>query len=300
VRALAATLFWSSSALQIDRLSNVYHLTALQISAWRILLVLPFLIAYMALFHRASLRLALVDLPFFATAGLIGITLSYVTWAASVDLNGPAVAAALSFCAPAFVAVGERFFFGVRLPRVAVGAIVINLVGCALASGVHPGGSIVHSPLGLLAGLGNGVTFATYTLLNRGTVSARPRDPLTVLLGIFVAGGIGLVVWGLLAEGTGLVSVHVDALGWGFLGGVALGPTLLAYAFFNSSLRSLPATYATLVTTLEPPLVALGSLVLLHAMGSPQQWMGIALIVGAVLTMQLSALRAQSRTRRGV
>jgi drug/metabolite transporter, DME family len=291
IRALAATLFWSSSALQIDRLTHVYHLTALQISAWRILLVLPVLTVFMAVTRRQAFRIRAFDLPFFGAAGLVGITLSYVTWAVSVRLNGPAIAAALSFCAPAFVAVGERVLFGVRLQRIAPFAIGVNLVGCALASGLHAGGTFVHSPLGLLAGLGNGLSFAAYTLLNRRTAGARPRDQLTVLFGIFAAGGIGLVLWGLLAEGPSVFSPHLDLVGWAFMGGVALGPTLLAYAFFNSSLRSLPATYATLVTTLEPPLVALGSLIILQRSGSATQWVGIVLIVGAVLAMQLATLR---------
>lgn len=293
LQALAATVFWSSSSLQIDRLTQVYHLSALQISAWRVALVLPILAVILAVRRPASFRLPAADLPVFLAAGVVGIGVSYVTWAESVRLNGPAAAAALGFSAPAFIALGERAFFGVRLSRVAIVAIAVNLLGCALASGVASPGALLHSPLGVIVGLTNGITFTAYTLLNRRTSRLRQGDPLVLLFWIFTMGAAGLLPWGAIAQGSSLVAIRLDLTGWGLLLGVTLGPTLLAYALYNRSLRTMPATYAALLTTLEPPLVAVGSFLLLGRSGNLRQWIGIALIVGAVFAMQLYATRGQ-------
>jgi DME family drug/metabolite transporter len=295
-RAFLATLCWSSSALLIDRLSAGYHLTALEISAWRIFLVLPPLALFIAFFRPASFRLDRRDLPWYLMTGFT-VTLANVTWAASVQLNRPAAAAALGFSAPAFIALSERFIFRTRMPAILMMAVTVNLVGCALASGVRTSAELAHSPAGLLVGLANGLGFTVYTLLNRGMSVKRSRDSLTTLLYIFVVAEIGLLAWGLPVEGVGLLRLHLGITGWALLLAVALGPTLAAYALFNSSLRLLPTTIASLVTTLEPPIVALGAIVLLGRTVQNLQWIGIAFIVGAVLFMQASAAGIWPRRR---
>jgi drug/metabolite transporter (DMT)-like permease len=51
---------------------------------------------------------------------------------------------------------------------------------------------------------------------------------------------------------------------------------------------------ASLSTTLEPPLVAILAFFLLGRSIAPLQWIGIGLIVGAVVAMQLFARPHQS------
>ena len=288
VRAFLATLCWSSSALLIDRLTTGYRLSALEISSYRIVLVLPVLVVAIALHRDSRFRIDPREIPWYLAAG-IGITVSNVTWAVSVQMNRPAAAAALGFSAPAFIALTERLAFRTHLRRVQVAAIVVNLMGCALASGIRGPGDLLHAPGGLLIGLGNGLAFTCYTLLNSHRRPHGPRDPRATLLYIFVIGELGILAFGLPLEGARLFRLHMDTLGWILLLGVAVGPTLGAYALFNSSLRLLPATIASLATTLEPPIVAIFAFVILGRTIDPAQWAGIVLIVGAVFVMQLSA-----------
>jgi DME family drug/metabolite transporter len=298
VFAFLATLCWSSSALLIDKLSTGYHLSALEISNWRILLVLPLLALYIVLHRPGAFRVDRRDLLWYGLAG-IGITLSNLTWAVSVQLNQPAAAAALAFSAPAFIALGERVLFKTSTRRFQVGAIAVNLVGCGLASGLHSPAQLLHTPTGLVVGLANGLAFTLYTLLNRGIGTGRRRDPLTTLLAIFVVSEIGMLLWGLPVEGAHLFRLHLDATGWVLLMAVAVGPTLAAYAFFNSSLRVLPATVASLFTTLEPPTVALFAFLLLGRSVNALQLLGIGCIVSAVLAMQLSVIGWRGRKSDG-
>jgi drug/metabolite transporter, DME family len=288
VRALLATLCWSSSALLIDRLTTGYGVTALEISSYRILLVLPILVVAIALHRGNAFRIDLRDVPWYLAAGL-GITLSNVTWAVSVQMNHPAAASALGFSAPAFIALSELVIFRTRLRSVQVGAILVNLVGCGLAAGLRGPGDLLHTPAGLLIGLANGLTFTWYTLLNSHRRARGSRDPLATLLYLFIVAEVGILAWGLPLEGGRLFTLHLSLLGWILLFGVAVGPTLGAYALFNSSLRLLPATIASLVTTLEPPIVAVFAFLILSRTIDQAQWTGIVLIVGAVFVMQLSA-----------
>lgn len=295
LRALGATLLWSTSALIIDQLGTTHHLTALEISTWRVLLVLPILAFVAGVWRPQSFRMRSSDLPIFFVAGIVGITLSYVSWAASVHLNGPAVGAALSFSAPTFIAIGDRVFFHAKLNRVQVGAIAVNLIGCGLAAGLTDPAALFRSPAGLIVGTSNGLAFSAYTLMNRGTIRTRVRDPLTVLIGMFTAGAIGLLAWGGAAEGSRLLTLPLDSSGWFLLIGLAVGPTLLAYALFNSSLRQLSPTIAGLIITLEPPSVAIFAVLLLGRTVTGVRWLGIGLIVVGVMVMQLAAARDRVR-----
>jgi drug/metabolite transporter (DMT)-like permease len=289
VRIVLATMLWSSSSLLIYQLTSVYRLTPLQVSTWRVVLVLPIVVGVIAVRRPSAFGLRSQDLPWYIAAGISGVTLSYVTWATSVHINTPAVAAALSFSAPAFVALGDRLLFRTRLYTFQIAAIVVNLVGCSLAAGIYSPAELVRSPAGLLVGLSNGLAFSTYTLLGRGMARTGRRDALTTLLYMFAFGALGLLLWGLPTEGRALFDLHMNAKGWLLLAGLATGPTLLAYALFNSSLKDLPATVAVLSTTLEPPLVAILAFFLLGRTIAPLQWVGIGLIVSAVIGMQLFA-----------
>jgi drug/metabolite transporter (DMT)-like permease len=241
-----------------------------------------------ALRRGSTFRIDLRDLPWYLAAGF-GITISNVTWAVSVQTNHPAAASALGFSAPAFIALTELVVFRTRLRRVQVGAILVNLVGCGLAAGLHGPGDLLHTPAGLLVGLANGLTFTWYTLLNSHRRVRGTRDPLATLLYLFIVAEAGILVWGIPLEGGHLFALHLSVLGWILLFGVAVGPTLGAYALFNSSLHLLPATIASLVTTLEPPIVAIFAFLILRRTIDPAQWTGIVLIVGAVFVMQISA-----------
>lgn len=292
-RALLATALWSSSAILIDRLTHLYHLTSLEISFWRVLVVLPITLLFVALYRPSAFRIRSETVPGYVFAGLVGVTLSYMSWAVSVRINGPAVAAALGFSGPAFVAIGDRVLFGTRLYRLQIAAIVATLFGCNLVAGIHSPAELVQSPEGLLFGLSNGLAFGLYTLLGRGMARTGHHDPLTMLLYMFLFGALSLLPWGMIAEGTHLFILHLDATGWLLVVGLGLGPTLGAYGLFNSSLKDLPASVAALAITLEPPLVAVLSYILLGRTLRGLQWVGVALIVGGVLVMQLKVLGSE-------
>jgi drug/metabolite transporter (DMT)-like permease len=235
--------------------------------------------------------------PLYAAFGLMGVTVSYVAWATSVKLNSAPVAAALAFSAPVFVAAGDRVFFGARLGLTQLAAIAVNLLGCALVAGVTSAGELWRRPEGAAIGLSVGAAFGAYTLLGRATARSRHLQPLASLLYLFSFGGVGLLCWSIATNGSTVLRVELPWQGWLLLAALALGPTILANGLYNASLQSLPPTFATLCTSLEPVLVAVASVVLIGQTLSAVRALGIALVVGAVIAMQLDvATRARQKT----
>jgi probable blue pigment (indigoidine) exporter len=264
-----------------------------------VLLALPVLAVIVGV-RRPRLVLPWRYVPLYAAFGLIGVTLSYLVWATSVKLNSAPVAAALAFSAPVFVAAGERVFFGARLWVTQLAAIGVNLIGCALVAGVTSPADLWRRPEGAAVGLAVGAAFGGYTLLGRATARSRHLPPLASLFYLFAFGGVGLLIVAGVSVGSGGLRLELPWQGWLLLGALALGPTIVSNGLYNASLQSLPPTFATVCTSMEPVLVAAASVVLLGQTLSAVRVLGIALVVGAVVAMNLDVARRASAPRTPV
>ncbi len=305
--ALGATGLWSTTGIFIDPLVSRYHLTPVQLTFWRCLFVVAALLVQAAggrrqatdagkRFSRLSPlapRLTGREVPYYIAYGLGGLALFNVAWSASVAVNKAAVATALLYCAPVFVALGAWALYRERVSAAQSGAIVINLIGCALVAGASHTASVLHNPAGLAWGLASGATYAAYILFGKGAARLSRRGTPTVLFYTFGIAALGLLAFGLLTQGPALLTPRLDLWGWLLLVGLSLGPTLAGYALFTASLAHLSSTVASLLTTLEPPITAVLALVLLGRVMSPSQWLGTALIVTGVLLIQGDALRGR-------
>lgn len=323
--ALGATVLWSTTGLFIDPLTTRYHVTPVQLSLWRALLVTLALIGAKGggrkakeiwnhrTLHTGDRRPSLADgqvsqrvpdcfrpppsafhlakreAAYYVAYGLIGIALFNVVWSASVAVNKAAVATAILYSAPVFVAFGARLLFREKITAAQGAAIVVNLSGCVLVSGVYSVAAFLNSPQGLGLGLASGILFAVYTLFGKGAARLGRRGTSTVLFYTFGIAAVGLLLWGLPTEGLALLAPRLDAAGWSLLVLLSFGPTLCAYALYTASLSHLPPTIASLLTTLEPPITAILALILLGRVLSPWQWLGTALIVAGVLLIQAAA-----------
>ncbi len=307
--ALGATGLWSTTGIFIDPLVSRYHLTPVQLTFWRCLFVVAALLVRSEVGSRRSkegrasfFRLSTIDfrlsrreVPYYIAYGLGGLALFNVAWSASVAVNKAAVATALLYCAPVFVALGAWALYRERVSAAQGGAIAINLCGCALVAGASHATAVMHNPTGLAWGLVSGATYAAYTLFGKGAARLGRRGTPTVLFYTFGIAALGLLAWGLLTQGPTLLTPRLDLWGWLLLLGLSLGPTLAGYALFTASLVHLSSTTASLLTTLEPPITAVLALVLLGRAMNLSQWLGTALIVAGVLLMQAGA-----HTRRRV
>ena len=88
-----------------------------------------------------------------------------------------------------------------------------------------------------------------------------------------------------------LFSLGTEWSGWALVF-LAVGPSLAGYALYTHSLRDLPASTAGLIAALEPALAALMAVVFLGEQLVLTQWLGVALILGAVVLVQAGAIGA--------
>lgn len=243
------------------------------------------------LLHRPSLRFPTGRrLVLLVVLGVVGVAGLQWTYFVAIDLLPVGVALLLEHTAPVLVALYARVVCheDVR-PRVWA-ALGLALAGLALVARVWQG--LTLDGVGVLAGFGAAICFATYFLLGESGVSV--DEPLTVVLWAFV---FGTVVMNLLRPAT---AVDADVFGsatsllgalaawtvpvWLLVGWIVVLGTVAPFAMEVYALRVLPATVVVPLAMLEPVGVsALGWAWFGESLGPVQVLGGLAVVTGILL-----------------
>jgi drug/metabolite transporter (DMT)-like permease len=187
-------------------------------------------------------------LVFFLCFGLIGVNGFFYIYIYAITLNGIGVAAVLLYTAPIWVTLYSVFFFHERIELRLSIALLLAVAGVALVSQIYSQSAKILTLVGILAGLGAGIGYASYILFNKSALQ-RDYQLWTVnayALGIGALLMIPLQPWGELTR----PFAEPNALVWLLILGIV--PTLGGSLAFNLGLQRIPASNASIVVTLEP------------------------------------------------
>jgi len=257
---------------------------ALEIAFWRAALAGAVFIFHAGLARSLRLRRR-TDLFAFVAFALVGVTLFYAALNLAIEAGGVSLAFVLLYTAPAFVAVLAAIFLDERLTPLKAGLVGLSLVGVVLVSG-SGGTGVTPTWQAVAGGLTAGASYSSYYLF--GKWALRTYAPVTVFAYVMPIGAIGL------APFIGFQAVHsADAREWLDILLMALFSTYLAYLVYYTGLRTVEASRAVLVATIEPVLAALFAALLfgerLSALG----------VLGGVLVLTAAAGAATAGLRRG-
>ncbi len=259
---------------------------------WVLLLVVA------ALRHRRALRpprgrLALLLL----LHGVVGVAALQWTYFVAIDRLPIGMALLLEYQAPILVALWARFVQREHVrPRMWLG-LVLAWGGLAAATGIWRG--LSFDVIGVLAGAGAAVSFATYFLVGEHGVGQ--VDPLRVIFWSFLVATVLLNAatpitgfdWSSLGRATdllGRLGGHTVPL-WLVLGWVVVMGTLLPFGVELTALQHLRATTVTMVAMLEPIGVsALGWVWFYESLDAVAILGGVAVVAGIIVAQ--SARRA--------
>jgi drug/metabolite transporter (DMT)-like permease len=274
--ALAAAFCWSFTGPGISYLLIEYQVPRLTLAFWRdvfiALVMLPLTLRWFGLPSRAELLRLVV-------AGVIFIGAYHGLWVFSVGYNGAAIAVVLVYTFPTFATLGAWLLWRERPSAVAAVGLALAFVGCALVVEAYNPEVLALNWLGIVCGLGTGVTQAGYTLFSQRAL--RHSHPLPTLAWTMTFGALALL---LTQRPSTILAVGDQAWPWLVLAAVGIGPTLGGYVLYSLALRRLPAGSVGTIVTLEAPFAALLSARLLGEWLSWPQSIGVLCIVlGAVL-----------------
>jgi DME family drug/metabolite transporter len=219
--------------------------------------------------------------------GLTGVAAFFVVYIDAIARIGMGMAAVLMYTAPAWVTLLSGLFFKERLGGLKVVAVLLACGGCALVGQVYDLASVRLNLLGILAGLGAGLTYGLYTLFSK--VAQRRHTSWATLA---YALGLGALFMLPLQSPADLIRAVTTPVSLFWLLMLALVPTLGGGMAFNGALRRIPASNASIVATLEPVIATLLGWAFLGEQMEMLQLLGAGLILAAVVILQREATDA--------
>lgn len=241
------------------------------------------LVVYLAVFRRSDLRIGVREVPFLAVFGVAGLAMVHYTYFKTISItHDPATAILLEYLAPVLVLAFSVIFLRHRLTWALPAGVALSVLGCALVVGAIGGDGLSIPPAGVVWGLLSAVFFAAYSLM--GSVAARRYPPYTTLVwGLAFASLFWFAVLGVKP----VLSLLLDAKTALAVLFIAVVSTIIPFAAFLTALRHIAPTNATVTSTVEPVLAAIGAYFLFGTALTPMQILGGALVIGAIAVVQL-------------
>lgn len=287
--ALVAACLWATLGLFYQGL-EAHGLPRLTIVFYRAVVAAVVLLVVLGWRRREWLRLQRRDWLLFLVFGLVGVAAFFVVYITAISLTGMGVAAVLMYTAPAWVTVLSAVFLKEHLGWLKVAALLLACAGCALVGRIYDLESVRLNLVGILAGLGAGLTYGLYTMFSK-VVQSRYSAWTTLAYAL----GVGALFMLPLQSPAHLAQALSSPAAVFWLLMLGLIPTLGGGVAFNAALRLVPASEASIVATVEPAVAALLGWLFLNERLEGLQLLGAGLILTAVVVLQ--NVRAASRER---
>jgi len=278
--ALVAAALWATLGLFYNGLA-AQGLSRLTIAFYRAVVASVALFLILGWRRRSWLRLERRDWLLFAVFGLTGVAAFFVVYIFAIALAGMGVAAVLMYTAPAWVTLISAVFLKERLSGPKIGALLLACAGCVLVGRAYDLDSLRLNLLGILAGLGAGLTYGLYTIFSK--VAQRRYTAWSTLA---YALGFGALFMLPLQSPDGLMRGLTTPSSLFWLLALGLVPTLGGGLAFNAALRRVPASSASIVATLEPAIATLLGWAFLSERMEALQLLGVGLTMAAVVVLQ--------------
>jgi drug/metabolite transporter (DMT)-like permease len=216
--------------------------------------------------------------------GFAGYSLQSGLYFAAIGRLDVSMTALLLYTYPAFVTLAA-VALGRAAPSLRIGA-ALTVASAGLALVLLAAGTGAFDVPGALMAVGASVTYTTYILVSDGIIGEVDAPVLALL--VLAGATVSFTVAGL---ATGSLDFALSAEAWLWLVLIALVSTVVAVSAFFAGLRRVGPSEAAILSTFEPPVtVALAFVVLGERLTVPQL-AGGALVLAAVVLLQMPARR---------
>ena len=281
---ILAGCFWGSMGIFVRRLTE-YGFTAVQIVSIRVTLAALFFCIILLIKDRSGFRIALRDLPLFLGLGFGSILFFTVCYFTAITMMPLSTAAILLYTSPIWIMLMSVLFFHEKLSEKKLLALALAFAGCVLVSGISGEGITLT---GLFVGLGSGLGYGLYSIL--GTVALRKYSPYTVTAYTFLFAAAGS--W-LICGPADMISKFTAAQDpvslLLFCGLTALVTAVIPFLFYTLGLRTVEASRAGILATVEPLVATLVGILAFSEPLTLLPAMGILLILSAVIILNRKA-----------
>ena len=213
--------------------------------------------------------------------GCAGITASNFFYYVAIQKTTVAVAITLQYLSPVLVLVYMVARGRQRATLLRVGAVMLAVVGSALAIGV--GQSALRINLaGVAAGLAAAFGFSYYTVAGSDLLHRNDRWI------VFLYSMLGAAIfWVCVNPPWRLVTTHYSGAQWTFILAFAVISILIGYSFYYAGLQQLDAIRAIVTSCLEPVFAIVIAAAALGEGVTALQGVGVAVVLAATILVQV-------------
>jgi drug/metabolite transporter (DMT)-like permease len=276
-----AALLWASSGVAGKALfaGGMAPLALVQL---RVTLAATMLLLAFLAVSPGLLRIRWRDVPYFLVLGSGAMALVQATYFYAISKIPVAAAILLQYTAPLWVAGFATVFWRERFTARKGASLALALTGAYLVVGGYDLRLVALNREGVAAGLLSGVCFATYSLL--GERGMHRYSPWTVLFYAMLLAGVSLHA---LYEPFHYLRTPYTRSQWLGIGYVAVAGTLVPFGLYFLGINHIRSTRASITATLEPIAAAGFALLTLGETLTAWQTLGGALVIGAVILLNL-------------
>jgi drug/metabolite transporter (DMT)-like permease len=228
------------------------------------------------------LRLPRADIGRFLLLGVLGAAASNFFYYLAIQRTNVATAILLQYTAPIWVLL-YAFARGLRKPGLQhMAAVAMAVSGIAIVMEPFGSGQLRLDTIGVTAALLSAFSFAFYNVYGHAILAR--YDHWTVLLYTIFSASL---FWLLVNPPWKIVAAHYSLAQWSFLVVFSLVSVLGPFAFYFAGLRYLEPTRAIVASCLEPVFAIVIAAIVLSEVLGPLQSVGIALVLGAIVVVQI-------------
>ena len=279
---IIAACFWGSMGIFVRHL-EAYGFTAIQIVSIRLTLAALIFSILQIFIDRAGFKIALRDIPLFLGLGLGSILFFTICYFSAITIMPLSTAAILLYTSPIWIMLMAALFFHEKLNTRKLIALALAFAGCVLVSGISGDGI---TAVGLLIGLGSGLGYGLYSIL--GTVALRRYSPYTVTTWTFIFAACGS--WCVCRPGDMILKfAEAERLPMllGFCVLTALVTAVIPFLTYTLGLRTVEASKAGIIATLEPVVATIIGIVCFGEGLTILSAVGILLVLAAVVVLNV-------------
>lgn len=278
----SAALLWAMIGLFTPALL-AQGVGAFEVAFWRALLAGLCFAVHAAARRQLPIR-SRADLVGIVAFGVISVGVFYAALAVAIDLGGVSLTWILLYTAPGWVAVGAIVLLGEHVDRVRAALVIATMAGVALVA-MGGGEGITVSFASVAWGLLAGLSYSSWYIGGKRFLAR--YDPVTISAWTLLTGAAVLLPF----AGVRALPPRV----WLLLVGLSLVSTYLPVLLYFSGLRTVDASRAAVVATVEPVAALLiGATVGLERLGALAA-VGAIIVLGAATLASVWPQRAVDR-----
>jgi drug/metabolite transporter (DMT)-like permease len=287
-----AAVCWASGAAA-SKFLFVSGITPFQLVQLRITTACALLLVWLLVRRPRLLKIEPRDIPYFLLLGTLGMAAINITYLFAISRLNVAAALILEYLAPALIAAYTVVVRRERLSPSTALSIAAAIAGCYLVVGAYSLNLLQLNLPGILSGLGAAAAFAWWSV--HGEYGMHRYDPWTVL---FHALLVAAIEWNLLHPPLEAFLHPYDPATWGWILFVAVVGAILPFGLYYEGISRIRATRASITSTVEPIVAGILSFAFLGEAMGPLQIAGGALVIGAIVLLQLKQERDERTPAR--